>query len=149
MSSSATFKIIVTSSQALNLNNQYEGWHHFAREQQAFLDWLAKQNVPGVMLMSGDRHFSTLLKLEREGRYPLYELTCSPTTANAFQSPGKEIDNNDRIVAGTVVTQANFCELEVTGKRGNRTLNLSVRDLTGTLLWERPLEEKALRGTGQ
>jgi len=145
MASTATWKIIVSGSQVLNLGNRYEGWHQFPQESHAFLAWLEQQKLPGVLLLSGDRHFSTLLKLERPGTYPLYELTCSPSTANAYQNPTQDLQGNTRIVAESVVTQNNFCELEVTGARGQRSLNLSIRDAAGALRWSQRLQEGDLR----
>jgi len=95
--------------------------------------------------MSGDRHFSTLLKLDRPGSYPLHELTCSPTTAGPYQNPTSDLKDNDRIVDGTVVTQNNFCELEFAGPRGKRVMTLSISDAHGQRLWERKISESELR----
>ncbi len=145
LSSTATWKLVVTAGQVLNLNNRYEGWNRFEKESQQFLSWLDKQKVPGVMLMSGDRHFSVLLKQERSGTYPLYELTCSPSTAGAYQNPEEDLKDNQRIVPGSVVTQSNFCELEVTGKRGQRTLNITMADRQGQKLFEKKITEQELR----
>lgn len=145
LSSTATWKLVVTAGQVLNLSNRYEGWNRFEKESQQFLEWLDKQRVPGVLLMSGDRHFSVMLKQERIGTYPLYELTCSPSTASAYQSPDKEVQDNARIVPGSVITQSNFCELEVTGKRGQRTLNITMADRKGQKLFEKKITEQELR----
>lgn len=143
--STSTWKFVVTGSQVLNLQNGFEGWHQFPKEQQAFLGWLEQQRIPGVMLLSGDRHFSVLLKKDRPQLYPLYELTCSPTTARPYQNPVKDLKNNDAIVQGTAVTQNNFCELEVTGNQGHRNLRVSMRDVNGQEIWARNIEESELR----
>lgn len=144
-SSTATWKFVITGSQVLNMNNAYEGWHQFPKEHQAFLSWLEQQRIPGVMLLSGDRHFSVLLKKERPSHYPLYELTCSPSTARPFLHPVKDLKNNDAIIQGTAVTQNNFCELEITGQKGKRQLHMSVRDANGDELWSRNIQESELR----
>lgn len=145
LNSTATFKLVVSGSQMLNLKNRFEGWHNFPRESQDFLGWLDRQKVPGVMLLSGDRHFSVLLQQERSGNYPLYELTCSPTTARAYAYPEQDLKDNDRFVSGSVVTQNNFCELEVSGARGQRALKLSIADRDGNRLWETSFREDQLR----
>ena len=44
----------------------------------------AAQKIDGVMFLSGDRHFSELLKIDRPGAYPLYEYTSSPLTSRAW-----------------------------------------------------------------
>jgi alkaline phosphatase D len=143
--STATWKFVITGSQVLNLQNAYEGWHHFPGEQQAFLTWLEQQKIPGVMLLSGDRHFSVLLKKERPEHYPLYELTCSPSTARAYLKPVNDLKNNETIVQGTAVTQNNFCELEITGPRGQRQLQIGIRDANGSEIWSRNIKESELR----
>jgi alkaline phosphatase D len=144
-SSTATWKLVVTGSQVLNLQNAFEGWHQFPREQKDFLDWLEKQKIPGVILLSGDRHFSVLLKKERRQLYPLYELTCSPTTARPYLNPVNDLKNNEAIVQGTAVTQNNFCELEVTGPQGQRLLQIAIRDVNGNEIWSRSIKESELR----
>jgi len=45
--STATWKLVVSGSQILNLRNGYEGWHKFPKEQQAFLNWLEQAKNPG------------------------------------------------------------------------------------------------------
>lgn len=145
LASTATWKLIVSGSQALNLKNTYEGWNKFPEEMNGFMDWLDQQNLNGVMFMSGDRHFSTLLKKDRPSNYPLYELTCSPLTAGAFSNPGAEILNNSSIVEGTVVTTQNFCELDFKGTRKNRQLNVTIRDAAGTALWSSTIHENELK----
>lgn len=145
LASTATWKLIISGSQMLNLNNNFEGWHKFPQEMNDFMAWLDAQNLPGVMLLSGDRHFSTLLRMERPGNYPLYELTCSPLTAGAYGNPEGDLKGNRRIVDGTVVTTQNFCELDFSGSRKDRRLDLSIRDTKGVVQWSRTLHENDLK----
>lgn len=145
LASTATWKFIVSGSQVLNLSNHYEGWNRFPRESQEFLAWLEKQRVPGVIILSGDRHFSVMLKQERAGTYPLYELTCSPLTAGTYDNPSQETSNNSRIMPGSVVTRNNFCELNFSGARGSRRLKLAIHDGRGEALWSMELAEAELK----
>lgn len=145
LASNATWKFIVSGSQVLNLNNRFEGWHRFQNESQNFFQWLENQKIPGVIFLSGDRHFSVLLKLERGANYPIYELTCSPLTAGTYDNPVQDITSNSRVVAGTVVTKNNFCEIEITGTRNDRRLSASVRDINGDAQWTRTIHETELR----
>ena len=145
LSSTATWKLIVTGSQVLNLNNKYEGWHHFVKESSEFQDWLEKQKVPGVILMSGDRHFSVLLKKERPNTYPLYELTCSPSTAGAYTTASKETQNNLQVVKDSLVTTNNFCDLEFSGKRGDRQMRIQIKDQLGKSLFSTSIAEAELK----
>lgn len=145
LSSPATWKLIISGSQVLNLNNNYEGWNKFPQEMNSFMAWLDAQNLPGVMFLSGDRHFSTMLQLERPGNYPLYELTCSPLTAGSFSNPEMDLKDNKRIVQGTVVTTQNFCELDFTGPRKDRRMNISIKDTKGQVQWRRTVHENDLK----
>ncbi len=145
LSSTATWKLIITGSQVLNLNNKYEGWHHFVKESNEFQEWLEKQKVPGVILLSGDRHFSVLLKKERTNTYPLYELTCSPSTAGAYTSASKETQNNLQVVKDSLVTTNNFCDLEFSGKRGDRKMLIQIKDQLGKSLFTTSIAESELK----
>ena len=60
--SDAPIKLVVNGSQMWNRVNRFEGWNHFATEQRAFADWLIAQRIDGVVFLSGDRHFTELLR---------------------------------------------------------------------------------------
>lgn len=144
LASTATFRVIVSGSQMLKtVPPRIEGWSHFARERQGFLDWLAENRVPGVVFLSGDRHHTVLTRLPREGQYPLHELTCSPLTAGVHgPARGEEMGDTD---PATLVTQRNFCGLEASGPWSERRLALRVFDATGRELWRRDFGARELR----
>lgn len=142
--SRATFKFIAAGSQLLNDGHPFEGWHNFPAEREAFLAWLRRQNIPGVVFLSGDRHFTELIRREVKDLYALYELTCSPLTSAARSPQDKELENPLR-VKGTLVTQRNYCSIDVTGPADDRRLVLRSHDSDGRLLWERVLRATELR----
>ena len=137
LASKATFKVIASGSQLLNDTNRYEGWNHFPQERSRFLDWLSQSKIPGVLMLSGDRHLTMLIKRERPGDYPLHELTCSPLTARAADFWVEF--GNAQIVEGSKQRQRNFCELEFSGSKPDRRVEIRVRDAEGRLLWGRQL----------
>ena len=143
LASTATFKVIVSGSQVLNDPQRFEGWHNFKAERDGFLKWLQENAVRGVIITSGDRHHTELLRLPRAGTYPLHELTCSPTTAGAGRNAKPE--HPAIHVPGTFVNQRNFCTLDVAGTRGQRTLTLKSWDIKGKELWSQVLREQDLR----
>lgn len=145
MQSTATWKVIVSGSQMFNEKDHYEGWNNFAREKDDFVDWLTAQKVPGVLFLSGDRHFAAMFKLDRPGAYPLYEVTCSPLTSRPYQDPSREVNGNSMVVDGTVMTRNNFCQLDIQGKRGQRELTIQVMDAAGQPGWSRTLKENDLK----
>ncbi len=142
--SRAPVKLIAGGSQFLNRANRFEGWHHFAAEQQAFLAFLLERRIEGVVFLSGDRHFGELLKLERPGAYPLYEFTSSPLTARPWGRPDRAELVNPDLVPGTLVGKRQFGLIHATGAGEERMLALESRDASGTLLWRHEIPVRDL-----
>jgi alkaline phosphatase D len=94
--------------------------------------------------MTGDRHFTQLLKNDRPGSYPLYELTCSPMTSGVSSNLDAE-RANPQVVAGTFVAQRNFCTLDFSGTRADRKITMRSFSNTGEKLWERELKLSELQ----
>ena len=143
LASRARFKLIVGGSQFLVERSTAEGWQHFPGERQGLLDWLVQNRINGVLFLSGDRHRTELLKVERPGTYPLYELTCSPLTSHPRKA-GEEAGNLQR-VAGTLTEQRNFCTLEFGGENAERSLTLRSFDSAGKKLWQVSVPAEELR----
>jgi alkaline phosphatase D len=143
--STATFKFIANGSQILNDANRYEGWHRYPQEREEFLDWLSRQGVKGVVFLSGDRHHTELLRRERAGSYPLYELTCSPLTS----SPRNADEANPLRVPGTLVLVRNFCTVDVTGPRTERMVVFRAFSADGRELWAQQVPGETLRQPAQ
>ncbi|MFT4705727.1 MAG: alkaline phosphatase D [Bradymonadia bacterium] len=142
-SSYAPFKLVVGGNQILNPNSAYEGLIHVPHEYERMLDGIAAREVSGVMFLSGDRHHAELIRIEREGLYPLYELTTSPLTAGAGDAR-HELENEARVEGTLVAGTRNFGILEVTGARNDRTLRMSVHDAAGDELFSHEVHESEL-----
>jgi alkaline phosphatase D len=146
LASRATFKVVAAGGQFWNQANRFEGLHDYPADRQALYDWLVEQRIGGVVFVSGDRHFSQLLRVPRPGTYPLYELTASPLAAGVFDNlPNVERENPD-LVPGTLVLQRNFGMLRATGPRSARVLAFESYDAEGRLLWRREVNAAELRG---
>ena len=145
--SHAPIKLVVNGSQMWNRVNRFEGWNHFATEQRAFADWLLAQRIDGVVFLSGDRHFTELLKVERLGTYPLYEFTSSPLTSRPWANPDADEQQNPDLVPGTLVGQRQFGMIRVTGPGNDRVLALESFDATGKLLWRNEIRARDLRSS--
>lgn len=143
--SDAPIKLVVNGSQMWNRANRFEGWNHFSSEQRAFADWLIAQRIDGVVFLSGDRHFTELLKVERPGTYPLYEFTSSPLTSRAWEEPEAGERSNPDAVPGTLVGQRQFGMIRVTGPGNDRKLALESYDSSGKLLWRREIRARDLK----
>jgi alkaline phosphatase D len=145
LTSNATFKVVAMGTQFWNRVSCFETWQNYPDEQQKLRDWLREQRIAGVVFLSGDRHFSELLRLPREGTYPLYEFTSSPLTAGVVTNPDEQERSNPDLVPDTMVTQRNFGMLRLAGPKGNRTLAFESYDAAGTLLWRKVLAAAELR----
>jgi alkaline phosphatase D len=141
--SKATFKIIATGSQVLNPATDFDCMCFYKKEYQELMDFLAHHNIKGVLFFTGDRHHSEVIKLERPGKYPLYDITNSPYTSGVGKVRGKEADNKWRI-PGTLVEAQNFTKASVSGEKGNRTLKVEFLGLKGEKLAEWSVNEKEL-----
>lgn len=140
-----SLKIVAGGSQFWNREHRFEGWHHFATERQAFADWLLAQRIDGLIFLSGDRHFSELLRIARPGAYPIHEFTSSPLTSR----PPAQIDgverNNPDLVPGTLVAKRQFGLIRVSGPGTDRRVTLEARDAAGELLWHHDIPASDLR----
>lgn len=136
--STATFKFIVHGSQVLNELNSYECFAMFDERQELF-DYIKNEKIEGIVFLSGDRHFTELLKLDREGDYPFYEFTSSPLTAFLRRATGREKDpehNNPLRVPGTLVVERNYGSIDISGPLDDRVCKMSTFDNSGNLEWE-------------
>ncbi len=136
VSSTATFKIIAIGGQVLNPVAKYETYATFPEEMNELLTAIEKENVSGVVFLSGDRHHTELTKLERPGTYPLYDLTCSPLTSSSHKD---DEEQNTSRVPGTFVNQRNFAVLDFAGEKAMRAMNITVYDQNGKELWKRTI----------
>jgi alkaline phosphatase D len=141
----APIKLVVNGSQLYNRGNRFEGWTHFTAEQQEFLRWLDDQKIDGVLFASGDRHFSELLRVPREGAYPLYEFTSSPLTSRPFDIKDAAERDNPDVVPGTYSARRQFGLIRVTGPSDARHLTLETHDQAGALVWRQEIDARDLR----
>jgi alkaline phosphatase D len=145
VASRATFKVIVAGGQFWNRRNRYESFGNFPAEQRALAEWLTERKIEGVLFLSGDRHFSELLRVERPGTYPIYEFTSSPLTAGPFRELPADERENPEAVAGTIVTERSFGMLRFSGPRKERSVTLEAYAADGRLLWQRRIAAAELR----
>lgn len=140
--SRATFKFIIIGGQFLNPADYAENHATFPEERAYLLEQIQALGIKGVIFLTGDRHHSVLMKMERYGTYPLYELTASPLTSGPY---GQQ-DFEDRYnVEGTVYDKRNFALLEVTGPRKERVLTIRMMNVKGEEVWKQEIKASDLR----
>ncbi|XAH24713.1 alkaline phosphatase D family protein [Xylophilus sp. GW821-FHT01B05] len=136
LSSRARFKLVAGGSQFWNKTSRFDCLTHYPAEEARLRNWLEARKIPGVVFLSGDRHFAQLLRIERPGLYPLYELTTSALTSSP---PAKidqaELDNPD-LAPGTLYPQRNYAVITASGPAKARELRIELKSNTGALVWE-------------
>ena len=98
----AELRLVVSSTQIIPDQKGMDEWGAFPRERQRLFDLVKSSRAEGVVLGSGNVHFSEVSKIEN-GDYPLYEITASGMThvnpvyaaaANKYRVAGPYVDHN-------------------------------------------------------
>jgi alkaline phosphatase D len=144
VSSTAPFKFLICGNQVTNTFADKECMQAYTAEWLELKYFIEDQKIPGVIFISGDRHFTELLKTERRIDYPLYELTCSPLSSGSFDLTKTPEGNNPLRVSGTLICTQNYCKLSITGNRDNRILSIQCFNASGNLLWEKTITQKEI-----
>jgi alkaline phosphatase D len=73
--STATFKVIASGTPWAydSKPGVRDTWNGFHEERTEIFDFLANNNIDGVILLSGDRHRTDIRKIERPNGYTLYD----------------------------------------------------------------------------
>lgn len=141
--SNATFKIIVVGSQVLNPVSTADKWRDFPAEYNDLMQFLQAYRLNGVLFFSGDRHHSEVIRVERPGTYPLYDVTVSPLTSGTHQFSGRERDNPYRVLG--IDGKQNYGRVRVEGARGARRLTVDFLGVKGEKLGQWTVSETALK----
>ena len=141
--SSATFKIIMFGSQVLNPASPFDKFLDFTLEYNELMKFLTLQKVNGVVFFSGDRHHSEVIKVERPGSYPLYDVTISPLTSGTHVFGATEKNNPYRVVG--VDQKQNYGRISISGKRNERVLMVEMVGIAGEILAKWSVGENELK----
>jgi alkaline phosphatase D len=139
----ATFKIIAMGSQALNPVSPFDKWQDFPAEYDELMNFISEYNINGVVFLTGDRHHSEIIKVNRPGTYPLYDITVSPLTSEGHNFSEKEKNNPYRIIG--IEQSQNYGRISFSGKRGDRKMKVEYLGLKGEKLGDWSVHEKDLK----
>ena len=141
--STATFKIIVLGSQALNPVSPFDKWSDFPAEYEEMKNFLKENKINGVLFLTGDRHHSEIIKVDRPGTYSLYDITVSPLTSGTHTFGGVEKNNPYRVLG--IDEKQNYAKFSFSGRRGDRKLTVNFFGIKGDKLGEWSIMEKELK----
>jgi alkaline phosphatase D len=136
--SRAPFKMVAMGGQFLNSEGVFENYAVMPEERQSMLDALDKNEITGVVFLTGDRHSTELSMTTLPGGAWVYDLTTSPLTSGAHDMSKEQNANR---VAGTLVGQRNFSTLDFSGPRKKRQLSITVWDNQGKALWTKTIDQ--------
>ncbi len=123
----AEFRIVASSIQLIAEDAGQETWSNLPRERARFLKLLTKTNAAGVVIISGDRHWSELSSLTEGVPYPLFDFTSS-----SFNQPhGRGTPTRNRYRASkTTYHKENFGTITIDWQTDPK-MTLEIRDTAG------------------
>ncbi|MFT4032101.1 MAG: alkaline phosphatase D family protein [Siphonobacter sp.] len=141
--SQATFKFIVCGGQVINPAAIWENYAVYGEERAQLLARITEQKIRGVVFLSGDRHSTSVHRLERFNTYPFYDFTISPFTSSPANLT-KEESNVNTLLPETVLMERNFSIFSVSGPKNDRILTIKAFNIRGELKWTKELKAKDL-----
>jgi alkaline phosphatase D len=141
INSRSPFKFIVIGGQVINPGTQHETLETYKEEKERLFKSLKDADIHGVFFLTGDVHHTILHKMERDGLYPIYDLSVSPLTSGTY-SPREK---NEYMVDGTLFTERNYGIIEVTGPRTARKLRIKIKNVDGKDVWQKEIEARDLK----
>jgi len=139
----ATFKIIAVGSQVLNPVSPFDKWWDFPAEYDELMSFIKEYKIRGVVFLTGDRHHSEIIKVDRAGHYPLYDVTVSALTSSGYPFGGVEKNNPYRVIGFD--QKQNYARFSFSGKLGERKMTVQYLGLKGEDLGVWSINEKDLR----
>ncbi len=148
--SDAQIHLIGGGIQFLAVDHRFEKWADFAEERARLLELIGRSGAPGVLLLSGDRHMSEIMRVEDPAlAYPLWEVTSSGLTHSWSRNPGEP--NRHRV--GGLVTVLSFGLIAIDWE--TQALQIELRDESGAAVESRTIplaelraDDNATSGTG-
>ena len=122
----AEVRLLCTSIQCLAETAGQETWSNLPRERTRLFRLIKDTRANGVIMISGDRHWSELARVDNAVGYPLLEMTSS--SFNQVHGRGTPTVNRHRI-SETTYHKENFGVLEIEWSKPAAQLKLEIRSL--------------------
>jgi alkaline phosphatase D len=146
ISSDYNIKFIVCGSQVNNKMADKECFSKYSYEYNELMKFIVENKIRGVLFLSGDRHFTELLKLEQQNFYPLYEFTNSPISSGVYTGVVNTAEaGNPMRVEGTLLTENNFGKVSISGPVADRTITFESINGKGEVKWKQQIKLNDLK----
>ena len=124
----AELRIVASSIQCVAQDAGQETWSNLPRERERLFRLIHHTKASGVMIISGDRHWSELSSASDGLPYPVYDLTSS--SLNTVHGRGTPTDNRFR-ANPTTYHRENFGAITVDWTARDPLVTLQIRDIDG------------------
>ena len=145
---SADVRLLVSSIQVIPDKRGYESWGNFPYERQKLFNLIKSTNAHGVLLLSGDSHFSEL-SCYKSGAYPLYEITSSAMAHHHNTKDGKATKYsgfpNEYRVKGSDYTAGNFGVVSIDWKGNDTSIQIELKSTAGSSYFTRTIKLSELQ----
>lgn len=130
----AALKIIASSLQLLPEFTGWESWANFPEDRQRLLTFIEKENISGVMMISGDTHWGEVSKLEEQNSYPLWEVTSS-----GLSEKWKDVSPNKHRV-GNYTHEVNYGFIEIDWQQADPVITFGLKQVDGQVFSQHQLQ---------
>ncbi len=136
-------RFIVTGGQFLSerVYPDSEAHSRYVAERAEILEIIRQHQIPGVILLTGDVHYTELARRTDLLPYPLYELTSSPLSSGAHSRPLHADPNR---IEGTAVQSQNYCKVAISGPVDDRIVTITCFNPAGEQLWQQVIRARDL-----
>ena len=140
------FKFIVTGGQVItDFGGASETFAYYPEERENLLKFIVQHHITGVIFLSGDVHFTELARRKITDTQWVYELTSSPFSSGVSNLGTTERLADPHRVEGTLVPDQNFCLLNVTGPKEDRSVVITCIDKQGATRFTKVIKASELR----
>ena len=129
------FLFIVTGNQMLQSQPAGETHELYRREREELMDFIAENELTGIVFLTGDVHFTAMYRREIGPQgLAVYEITSSPITSGiASRTTLAAAGSDAQLIPGTLVPDQNFVQIKVTGEGADRALTITCTDKQGEI----------------
>ena len=128
--STAAVHILASSIQVVPEQHGFEKWSNFPSAKARLLALIDELSPRNLIVISGDRHFAELSKLERgPGKAPLYDLTSSSLSKPWTKAP----EELNRYRVGNMYWDVNFGVIEIDWAQATPVMHLQVQGRDGAI----------------
>ncbi len=121
----AKIRIVGSSLQLLADFTGWESWSNYPRELQRLFDLVKKHEIEGLLVISGDTHWTELSRRDDVIGYPLYDLTSSGLTEEWHQISPNKYRRSD------AYAEANFGLITIDWEAQPVEITMEARDVRG------------------